>query len=60
MKGGFAPEFVRVLKDPCGLTAISIFSTCPILRVIAVMTDDKFIAIIKALYNGRHLMRKKP
>jgi transposase len=52
------PEFVRVFKDPCGLTALSVLSTCSIPRVIAGMTEEKFVATIKAKHQGR-LMRKK-
>jgi transposase len=53
------PEFTQVFKDPCGLTAQSVLSTCPIPRVIAGMTEDEFIAMIKAHHNGRRLMREK-
>lgn len=53
------PEFTRVFKDPGGLTALSILSTCPIPRVIAGMTEDEFVATIEARYKGRRLMRKK-
>jgi len=53
------PEFTRVFKDPGGLTALSVLSTCPIPRVIAVMTEDEFEATIEARHGGRRLMRKK-
>jgi len=53
------PEFTRVFKDPGGLTALSVLSTCPIPRVIAGMTEDEFVAIIEARHKGRRLMRKK-
>jgi transposase len=56
---GLFPEFVHVFKDPCGLTATSVLSTCPIPNVIAGMTDEEFVAIIEARHNGRRLMRKK-
>jgi transposase len=52
------PEFTHVFKDPCGLTALSVLSTCPIPRVIAGMTEDEFAATIEAQHKGR-LMRKK-
>jgi len=52
------PEFTRVFKDPCALTALSVLSTCPIPKVIAVMTEDEFVATIEAQHKGR-LMRKK-
>ena len=62
MKGlldGLFPEFVRVFKDPCTLTALSVLSTCAVPSVIAGMKEDEFFAAVKANYQGRHLMRKK-
>jgi transposase len=62
MKGlldGLFPEFVRVFKDPCTLTALSVLSTCAVPSVIAGMKEDEFVAAVKANYQGRHLMRKK-
>jgi len=53
------PEFTHVFKDPCALTALSVLSTCTIPRVIARMTEEDFIAIVKAHHQGRRLMRKK-
>ena len=53
------PEFTQVFKDPGGLTALSVLSTCPIPRVIAVMTEDEFVATIETHHKGRRLMRKK-
>jgi len=53
------PEFTQVFKDPGGLTALSVLSTCPIPRVIAGMTEDEFVATIEARHRGRRLMRKK-
>jgi transposase len=53
------PEFTQMFKDPGGLTALSVLSTCPIPRVIAGMTEDEFIATIEAHHKGRRLMRKK-
>jgi hypothetical protein len=55
---GLFPEFTRVFKDPCALTALSVLSTCPIPKVIAGMTEDEFVATIEARHQGR-LMRKK-
>ncbi len=52
------PEFTLVFKDPCGLTALSVLSTCAIPGVIAGMTEEEFVATIKAQHQGR-LMRKK-
>jgi len=42
------PQFTQVFKDPCGLTALSVLSSCPISRVIAGMIEDEFVAIIGA------------
>jgi len=56
---GLFPEFTRVFKDPGGLTALSVLSTCSIPRVIAGMTEDEFVATIEARHKGRRLMRKK-
>jgi transposase len=53
------PEFTQVFKDPGGLTALSVLSTCPIPRVITGMTEDEFEATIEARHKGRRLMRKK-
>ena len=53
------PEFVRVFKDPRGLTALSVLSTCPIPSVIADMTNDELIAAVEAQHHGRRLMRRK-
>ena len=53
------PEFTQVFKDPCALTALSVLSICPIPRMIAGMTADKFEATIEAQHKGRRLMRKK-
>ena len=53
------PEFVRVFKDPCGLTSLSVLSTCSTPGIIAETTEDQFIALIEAAHHGRRLMRKK-
>jgi transposase len=53
------PEFTQVFKEPGGLTALSVLSTCPIPRVIAGMTEDEFVATIEARHKGQRLMRKK-
>ena len=55
---GLFPEFVQVFKDPCGLTALSVLSSCPISGVIAGMREEEFVATIEARHHGR-LMRKK-
>ena len=36
---GLFPEFTQVLKDPCGLTALSVLSICPVPEGIAAMTE---------------------
>ena len=62
MKGlldGLFPEFVRVFKDPCAVTALCVLSCCAIPSVIAGMTQDEFAATIEAHYHGRRLMRRK-
>ena len=53
------PEFIRVFKDPCGLTSLSVLSTCSIPGIIAEMTEGQFITVIEAAHHGRRLMRKK-
>jgi transposase len=55
---GLFPEFTLVFKDPCGLTALSVLSTCAIPAVIAGMTEEEFVATIEVKHQGR-LMRKK-
>ena len=55
---GLFPEFTLVFKDPCGLTALSVLSTCAIPGVIARMAEVEFVATIEARHQGR-LMRKK-
>ena len=58
LDAGF-PEFTHVFKDPCGLTALSVLSTCTIPSMIAGMTEDEFVATIEAHHQGRRLMRRK-
>jgi transposase len=45
---GLFPEFAQVFKDPCGLTAVTVLSTCAIPGVIAEMSEQEFVATIKA------------
>ena len=52
------PEFTKVFKDPCALTAMSALSTCMIPRVISSITEEEFVATIRAGHHGR-LMRRK-
>ena len=56
---GLFPEFTQVFKDPCALTALTVLSTCPIPREIAAMTENQFVAAVKARHKGRRLMRQK-
>jgi transposase len=53
------PEFTRVFKDPCAITALCVLSCCSVPGVIARMTEKEFLAAIEANYNGRRLMRRK-
>jgi transposase len=53
------PEFTQVFKDPGGLTALTVLSTCPVPALISGMTEDEFMSTIEAHHKGRRLMRKK-
>ena len=53
------PEFTQVFKDPGGMTALTVLSTCPVPVLISGMTEDEFMATIEAHHDGRRLMRKK-
>jgi transposase len=44
---GLFPEFAQVFKDPCGLTAATVLSTCAVPSVIATMSEEEFVALIK-------------
>jgi len=55
---GLFPEFVQVCKDPCGLTAATVLSTCATPSVIAAMSEEEFVAFIKAT-NRPQLKRNK-
>ena len=55
---GLFPEFTQVFKDPCGQTALSVLSTCPLPKTIAGMTEEEFVNTIRARHRGR-LMRGK-
>ena len=55
---GLFPEFTQVFKEPCGLTALSVLSTCPIPGMIAGMTEDEFIDTIRVRHQGRIMRRK--
>jgi transposase len=45
---GLFPEFTQVFKDPCGLTAATVLTICATPSVIAAMSEEEFITIIKA------------
>ena len=53
------PEFTRVFKDPCGVTALSVLSTCSVPQAIAGMSQGEFIAEIKTHHRGTRLMQRK-
>ncbi len=55
---GLFPEFEGVFKDPSGLTAVTVLSTCAIPSVIAGMSEQEFVATIKAT-NRPQLRRSK-
>jgi len=55
---GISPEFPQVFKDPCGLTALSVLSICPVPNIIAQMTEEDFVDAIRAKHQGS-LMRRK-
>jgi transposase len=55
---GLFPEFGQVFKDPCGLTAVTVLCTCAIPSVIAEMSEQEFVATIKAT-NRPQLRRNK-
>lgn len=55
---GLFPDFTHIFKDPCGQTALSVLSICPVPKLIAAMTAEEFVNTIKAGHQG-HLMRKK-
>jgi transposase len=54
---GLFPEFSRVFKDACGLTALSVLATCPIPSSISSMTEEQFVSTIRS--NHRGLLKKK-
>jgi transposase len=55
---GLFPEFTQVFRNPCGLTALSVLSICPLPKTIAEMTEEEFVSTIRAGHQGR-LMRRK-
>jgi transposase len=55
---GLFPEFTQVFKDPCGLTALTVLSSCAIPGVIAAMTEEEFVAAIEIKHKSRLIQRK--
>lgn len=55
---GLFPEFTKVFKDPCGLTASTVLTTCAIPNVIAAISEEEFVALIKGT-NRPQLKRNK-
>jgi len=55
---GIFPEFTQIFKDPCGLTALSVLSSCSVPNIIAQMPEEEFVNAIRAKHQGR-LMRRK-
>ena len=55
---GLFPELASVCKDPCGLTAATVLTTCVIPSVIAAMSEEEFITHIKGT-NRPQLRRNK-
>lgn len=54
---GIFPEFTQVFKNPCGRTALTVLSTCPIPGVIAAMTVDRFVETVRTEHRGRLMKR---
>jgi len=52
------PEFTEVFKNPCGKTAMTVLSICPVPSVIAAMAQDKFVEMVRAGHQGRLMTRK--
>ena len=55
---GLFPEFTHVFKDPCGLTALAVLSTCSIPCIIGAMTEEEFVAAIEVKHKSRLIQRK--
>jgi transposase len=55
---GLFPEFTKVFKDPCGLTASTVLTTCAIPGIISTMSEEEFVALIKGT-NRPQLKRNK-
>ncbi len=48
LSDGLLPEFTQVFKDPCGLTALSVLSVCPVPRAIAGMGEEESVDTVGA------------
>ena len=57
---GLFPEFTSVFKDPCAHTALTVLSVCSVPSVIARMTEEDFVGVVKAEYpkERRFMMMK--
>jgi len=55
---GLFPEFTEVFKNPCGLTALAVLSTCPSPADIADMDEDVFVKVIRTVRQGRLMVQK--
>lgn len=56
---GLFPEFCQVFKEPCGQSAMTVLLTCPIPSVIASMSEDDFIRLLRPARIGMRLAIKK-
>ena len=55
---GLFPEFTQVFKDLSGQTALRVLSVCATPGLIRGMTEEEFVKLVRAGYQGR-LMRGK-
>ena len=55
---GIFPEFTQVFKDPCGLTALSVLSSCSVPNTIAQMPEEEFVNAISAKHQGLYRQRR--
>ncbi len=56
---GIFPEFCRVFRNPCGLTATAVLVSCPDPGAIARLSVDQFIGLVRQAYVGRRLCVRK-
>jgi transposase len=50
---GLFPEFTQVFKDLSRQTALRVLSVCPIPGLIRGMTEEEFVKLVRAGYQGR-------